>query len=446
MVSPKTAAERFKWTHSDVDERHMPLVTIRRGNREIRGPLWISYGHPDDCVTVQLGFGRTRAGRVGGVAPDETFGHDAYKILTTDATGIAADAKIASDSNGETYGLACTQHHQMIDFTHRTDGPYAGENLNKNRGLVKVINYDDYKSGEYSTEAAKEHEPPSISLYPPYAYDTNGLHKWGMVIDQTACIGCQACVTACQSENNIAIVGKQQVIMQREMHWLRIDTYYTGDPAAPDMLLQPMLCQHCEQAPCEVVCPVAATSHSDEGINEMTYNRCVGTRYCSNNCPYKVRRFNFLQYNDNRIASFKLMRNPDVTVRNRGVMEKCTFCVQRVNLTRIELKKLDAEAIATEKDSPEATERVRNKQVDILAGLQTACQQACPTEAIVFGDMNKKKTRDRMLPVQRLKDQPEDVHYAVLADLNTHPRTTYLARFRNLNPALAPSVVAGHNA
>jgi Fe-S-cluster-containing dehydrogenase component len=226
--------------------------------------------------------------------------------------------------------------------------------------------------------------------------------------------------------------------MQREMHWLRIDTYYTGDPVAPDMLFQPMLCQHCETAPCETVCPVAATSHSDEGINEMTYNRCVGTRYCSNNCPYKVRRFNFLQYNDNRVASLKLMRNPDVTVRNRGVMEKCTYCIQRINQTRIEVKKRDVEADTA--DDAGLKERLHGEVADLLSGLQTACQQACPTEAIVFGDLHyTEKVRvanKKPLPVERLKQQPSDVHYGVLTELNTQPRTTYLARFRNPNPAL----------
>jgi molybdopterin-containing oxidoreductase family iron-sulfur binding subunit len=282
-----------------------------------------------------------------------------------------------------------------------------------------------------------------VSLYPDYSYDTNKLHKWGMVIDQTACIGCNACVTACQAENNISVVGKEQVIMQREMHWLRIDTYYTGDPVSPDMLFQPMACQHCEQAPCETVCPVAATSHSAEGINEMTYNRCVGTRYCSNNCPYKVRRFNFLQYNENWVNSLKLQRNPDVTVRNRGVMEKCTYCVQRVNAARIDVKKSEADAAvsAAAGDNLAEPQRLHDQAADVLANLQTACQQACPTEAIIFGDlhyqMKVKPSQPRTLPVVSLKRQSGEVHYEILDELNTRPRTSYLARFRNLNPALA---------
>ena len=444
LMSPKTATDKFGIQHTNVDDRHWPMVTVRRAGAEVTGAAWVSYGHPDDAVTVHLGFGRTRAGRIGGfVMPGqdtaEVHGFDAYAIRTSDATGFAADAEVGVDPKGKTWEVACTQHHQMIDFRGRDDGPYAGENLNTQRDLVRQIDYAGFKDAH----PHEGHHATHVSLYPDYSYDTNGLHKWGMVIDQTACIGCNACVTACQSENNIAVVGKHEVIMQRELHWLRIDTYYTGDPVSPDMLFQPMLCQHCEQAPCEVVCPVAATSHSDEGINEMTYNRCVGTRYCSNNCPYKVRRFNFLQYNDNTVASLKLMRNPDVTVRNRGVMEKCTYCVQRVNATRIELKKLEADAAVSASTGDNAAEpqRLRDKAADILAELQTACQQACPTEAIIFGDLNYQKkvqpSQKRTLPVQDLKTQSGEVHYEVLDELNTRPRTSYLARFRNLNPSLA---------
>jgi molybdopterin-containing oxidoreductase family iron-sulfur binding subunit len=447
LMSPSTAA-KLGIKHKNIDDRHFPEYTIRRGNRDATGAVWINYGHPDDSITVHLGFGRTRAGRVGGLAEamteSNTYGFDAYKIRTSDAMGLAADCDLGATGKG--WEIACTQHHQLIDFSHLKNGggiaPYQGENLNEQREIVKELNYDEYKTAPVEPEKAEPH----VSFYPDYNYlDTNGLHKWAMVIDQTACIGCQACVIACQSENNIATVGKRQVIMQREMHWLRIDTYYTGDPVTPDMLFQPMLCQHCEQAPCETVCPVAATSHSDEGINEMTYNRCVGTRYCLNNCPYKVRRFNFLQYNENWVDSLKLMRNPDVTVRNRGVMEKCTYCIQRVTLTRIETKKLDVEAIALEDQGDKAgADRVHQKAADVLAGLQTACQQVCPTEAILFGDLHyqaKLKSwnveSDRMLTVTNLKEQPEGLHYDLLdAELNTRPRTTYLAIMRNFNPAL----------
>jgi molybdopterin-containing oxidoreductase family iron-sulfur binding subunit len=247
------------------------------------------------------------------------------------------------------------------------------------------------------------------SIYPEWKYDG---YKWGMSVNQSACIGCNACVVACQAENNIPIVGKDQVSRGREMHWLRIDHYREGPADAPTHYHQPMMCVHCELAPCEPVCPVGATTHSSEGLNEMTYNRCVGTRYCANNCPYKVRRFNFLDYNqaleESPIA--RLRPNPDVTVRERGVMEKCTYCVQRISAARIQAEKQDR--------------TIRDGEVI------TACQAACPTEAIVFGDLN-----DDQSAVARAKQSALD--YPVLGELNTRPRTTYLAVVRNPHPALA---------
>ena len=248
--------------------------------------------------------------------------------------------------------------------------------------------------------------PPVESLYPAYQYPGNA---WGMVIDTNACIGCNACIVACQAENNIPVVGKQEVERGRDMHWLRVDTYFEGTDANPRIRRQLVPCMHCENAPCELVCPVGATVHSAEGLNDMVYNRCVGTRYCSNNCPYKVRHFNFFEYGDFQTPSLKLLRNPEVTVRSRGVMEKCTYCVQRISRARIQAE-------------------VENRPI-ADGEVVTACQAACPSNAIVFGNLN-----DPQAEVRRQRGLARN--YTLLAELNTRPRTTYLASVPNVNPVL----------
>jgi molybdopterin-containing oxidoreductase family iron-sulfur binding subunit len=289
----------------------------------------------------------------------------------------------------------------------------------ENRDPVRVAHLTDYlKEGDHAPAKEEGHGAGgghgegsyNDSMYPQWDYKSRP-YAWGMAIDVSSCIGCNACVVACQSENNIPIVGKEQVQRSREMHWLRIDSYFGGNdennPEGP--YFQPVPCMHCEQAPCEPVCPVHATVHSAEGLNDMVYNRCVGTRYCSNNCPYKVRHFNFLLYQDWNTPTYQLMRNPEVSVRSRGVMEKCTYCVQRIQWGKIEAE----------------------KEGRVLADgeVVTACQSVCPTEAIVFGNINDPASR-----VSKLK--ASERNYSLLAELNTQPRTTYLSAVKNQNEEL----------
>ncbi len=359
------------------------VVDLKYRGRTVRGIMFEVVGHPDDCATVHLGYGRARAGQVGSGA-----GFNANAIRTADALSFGAGAEIVR--TGDRGSLACTQYHHLME----------------GRGMVRATTREEFIRNPASLKEGDETPPKIITLYPDVKYDG---YKWGMAIDVNACIGCNACIVGCQAENNIAVVGKDQVLRGREMHWLRVDTYYRGPAGNPETYFQPVPCMQCEDAPCEVVCPVGATSHSSEGLNDMVYNRCVGTRYCSNNCPYKVRRFNFLLYQDWDTPSLKLGRNPDVTVRSRGVMEKCTYCVQRINEAKINAEKDD------------------RKVAD--GDIKTACQQTCPADAIVFGDLNDPESR-----VSRLKAEVRN--YALLGELNTRPRTTYLAAVRNVNPEL----------
>ena len=372
----------------------MDVVTLELGGRKVAGPVWIQAGHPDHSVTVHLGYGRRKAGRAGTGA-----GFDAYALRTTSALWIATGGKLTK--TGDHYQLASTQGYQTMD---------TGDGAT--RPLVREATLEEYRK---EPKFAQEDEPPAtLTLYPGYDYKKS-TDAWGMTIDLNACVGCNNCIVACQSENNIAVVGKEQVVLGRHMHWIRVDAYYQGDRDAPRAHFQPVPCMQCENAPCELVCPVGATVHSSEGLNDMVYNRCIGTRYCSNNCPYKVRRFNFLLFQDWETPQYKLMRNPDVSVRSRGVMEKCTYCVQRIAEHRI-----DAETAAVRE----------HREFKIEDGsLQTACQQSCPADAIVFGNINDPNSR-----VAKLKAQ--DRNYGLLADLNTRPRTTYLAEIRNPNPEL----------
>ncbi|MFZ0951083.1 MAG: 4Fe-4S dicluster domain-containing protein, partial [Candidatus Sulfotelmatobacter sp.] len=304
--------------------------------------------------------------------------------------------------------LASTQGYQSMDTP---DGAH--------RPLVRETALEEYRKDANFAKEQGEEPAPGLTLYKPYPYKEEE-YAWGMAIDLNSCVGCNNCMIACQSENNIAVVGKEQCAIGRHMHWIRIDTYYQyPDEAArdrdnPKAFFQPVPCQQCENAPCEVVCPVGATNHSTEGLNDMVYNRCVGTRYCSNNCPYKVRRFNFLLFQDWTTPQYKMMRNPDVSVRSRGVMEKCSYCVQRINE-----HKIDAETASVRE----------GKQIKVGDELQTACQQSCPAAAIIFGNINDPNSK-----VSKLKAQARN--YSLLGELNTRPRTTYLAEVGNPNPEL----------
>jgi molybdopterin-containing oxidoreductase family iron-sulfur binding subunit len=385
LISPTTAAQ-LGIADDDV-------LTLAYQGRSLNVAAMILPGQPDYSITVSLGYGRKLGGRV-----LEGTGFNAYALRTSGAPWFGAGLDVRR--NGGRYALATTRDHWSME----------------GREPVREASLADFLKDPNFTHPEADQNLPS--LYPPFQYPetendprrsggTN--HAWGMVMDLSKCTACNACVLACQAENNIPIVGKDQVERGREMHWLRIDRYFKGAPENPQVAFEPLACVHCEKAPCELVCPVQATSHSAEGINEMTYNRCVGTRYCSNNCPYKVRRFNFYDYSGNMDEAIKALRNPDVTVRRRGVMEKCNYCIQRVDRARIQ-EKVSGQALQD-------------------GELMTACQQACPAGVIVFGDLN-----DPASKVKALKQEAQ--RFDLLGELDTQPRTTYLAKFRNPNPAI----------
>jgi molybdopterin-containing oxidoreductase family iron-sulfur binding subunit len=444
QVKPDQKDGAFKSNDLGVPYEKTDEVELDLGGRKVKGAVWIQPGLADNVVAIELGYGRSVTGRVGAGA-----GFNAYALRASDALYIASGAKLAP--TGAVTRVVTTQEHGSMEGR-----PIVREaNLKQYQDHPKfAVNFDLESHAEGYIPKDKRVDtmgrPMEGQIYThPYRSHPetmSQINQWGMVIDLNSCVGCSACVIACQSENNIPIVGKDQCDRGREMHWMRIDRYYAGDVSKPQVAIQPMLCQHCESAPCESVCPVNATVHDEEGLNVMAYNRCVGTRYCGNNCPYKVRRFNFFDFNKrpNDYAArksnmgmvfaagnlykgplakreqleydlMKLAKNPDVTVRMRGVMEKCTFCTQRIEQAKI-----------TKKSKAGASGDVQITDAD---GLKTACQQACPAEAIEFGNLMDKDSR-----VMKWKNNERN--YSVLGFLDTKPRITYLARVRNPNPAM----------
>lgn len=382
LMSPATMEQH--------DLQNGDVVELTFNGSSVQAPAWLMPGHPDNAVTLHLGYGRTAAGRVG-----NGIGANAYALRSTRTPWFGNGVEVRK--TGEWTRVASTQEHWSME----------------GRPIIREATVEEYRAHPEFAKHMSHVPTQKESFYPPFEYDG---YAWGMAIDLNSCTGCNACMIACQSENNIPVVGKAQVERGREMHWIRIDRYYVGNELEnPGVAVMPVACQHCENAPCEPVCPVAATTHDHEGLNVMTYNRCVGTRYCANNCPYKVRRYNYLQYSDTETKSLQLAHNPDVTVRNRGVMEKCTYCVQRISAARIEAKK--------------ENRLIRDGEI------VTACQAACPAQAITFGDINDKNSK-----VAKMKAEPRD--YSLLAELNTKPRTSYLAKLRNPNSGLAPRRVA----
>jgi molybdopterin-containing oxidoreductase family iron-sulfur binding subunit len=367
------------------------VVELCVGAGTVKAPILAATGHPENSVTVHLGSGRS----FGRVAADAGF--SAYRIQLSSSPWCATASMRKVEGH---WGLAIASNSMKHEHE---DASLQAEQALFESSMVRSTTLEQYKKNPRFAQRDSAHD----SLLPAWEYKDNA---WAMSIDLNSCTGCSACIVGCYAENNIAVVGKQQVRLGRSLQWLRIDTYLEDDPSGVHAHFQPMACQHCENAPCEQVCPVSATTHSPEGLNTMTYNRCVGTRYCANNCPYKVRRFNYLHYSDDETESLKLLRNPDVSVRSRGVMEKCSYCVQRINAAKIEAEKQNRPIAEGE--------------------IETACQQACPAQAITFGNLYNKQSA---VALARAGERS----YAVLGELNTRPRTTYIAAVSNPNPELS---------
>ena len=450
-------------------KKSTPMLRVEANGRVLDVPAFVLPGQPQGVIGLQLGYGRTRAGNVGGLGK-ETVGHDVYPFRTTAGMDVVYGARVSASPAGDTYQLVTTEGHQRLQW----DDWVAHEGLEERVGerghnglVIREASLPEYVADPHVAHKTGEHGPLSLQLFEPPQHFVED-HAWGMAIDLNSCTGCNACVIACQAENNIPIVGKDEVYKVRVMHWLRIDRYFKGDLDSPDVVHQPIMCVHCENAPCEQVCPVAATVHDTEGLNVMVYNRCIGTRYCSNNCPYKVRRFNFFdwqsrdprgnpynslflgipdQQQESQVDALKKMvYNPDVSVRMRGVMEKCTYCVQRIKGQESYYKNEWAKGNYTADQAGEAfhlgaAEGTRRPYVVPEGAVVTACQQSCPTQAIVFGDLLNPDGAATTL-------QKNPRAYALLANLNTRPRTKHLALIRNRDAeaGTAPERGAGHAA
>jgi molybdopterin-containing oxidoreductase family iron-sulfur binding subunit len=481
LLSPKTA-ETLRANFPALADGQIVRFSTPDGH-QVEAPVMVVPGLPEDCVTLHFGYGRTSAGANATESDGVTArGFNAFSVRTARSPWSTSGATM--EPVGKFRQLVVTHNHAAMDTQPKFGPPGFRGNLKadvvehpvegqaeeaeqetNNRKLIRTTTLQyfnaDPKHRHFVRELGSEGEKTTrLTIYPEWDY-TKG-YQWGMSIDLQSCIGCNACLVACVAENNIAVVGRDEVSREREMHWIRIDQYFADDLDNPKIYNQPVPCMHCENAPCELVCPVGATVHSSEGLNQMVYNRCIGTRYCSNNCPYKVRRFNFFYWYGGTPTELNLQRNPEVTVRTRGVMEKCTYCIQRIQRTRIEIEKMIVRADeridqltkqratapaeqfpALDRQIAELTKERHNGEFETLERLETACEQACPTRAITFGHLLPVKTIDeqgkevvRLTQVKQLKEEPLD--YPLLAELTTVPRTTYMARLRNPNPDLEP--------